>query len=615
MITPVQWTFTANIDPSVQNEKHLFHLSEKGRWVVTASLANSRLTVLLRTYAKDAPLKLEADLKKYVAGTASANNDRTTAPGTASATTIELIWLGYRLELWINGVMAEEEWPMGESFKNAEPKIVCASCVLSSQWLPTAEVRAFRPRPINDILFWAPDLGNENVGDCMPFAEGDTYHLFYLKDRHSHRSKWGKGAHQFAHISTKDLIHWEEHPMAIEITHPWEGSICTGSVLKANGRYYAFYAARMMDETAAQLSWAVSDDGIHFTKSEKYFSLTDPYETTSARDPEVFPGADGQYHMLVTTNLALCDVPERSGCLAHLVSADLENWEQKEPFLVPGYTDQPECSDYFEWNGWYYLIFSNYGLAKYRYSRHPFGPWICPENETIGGPLYRVPKTADFHGRRIAAGFLAGQVDGNSYAGSLILRELTQNEDGTLNICHVKELKPMQAADCDAKRRALTLEITPQNAYRQTKLTDAGWYLRCRITPQNCSSFGLILKTANNSYEIRLDSAWRRVSVCPAHTNLYNGPACPTLENVDGLKNCCTVEIFWKKGVLDLCINQQRTLVCRLEAETVDAVSESALRKTPDAVCAAAAPDTTCSEWSCYVKDGQAAFEVWASKD
>ena len=60
---------------------------------------------------------------------------------------------------------------------------------------------------------------------------------------------------------------------------------------------------------------------------------------------------------------------------------------REKPFLVPGYTDQPECSDYFEWNGWYYLIFSNYGTAKYRYSRTPFGPWICPEQEILDGLL------------------------------------------------------------------------------------------------------------------------------------------------------------------------------------------------------------------------------------
>lgn len=122
----------------------------------------------------------------------------------------------------------------------------------------------------------------------MPFSDQGIYHLFYLKDRHQHQSKWGKGAHQFAHISSTDLIHWQEHPLAVEITHQWEGSICTGSVIRADDTYYIFYAVRMMDGGSAKISWATSRDCIHFVKSEQYFTLTAPYETTSVRDPEVF---------------------------------------------------------------------------------------------------------------------------------------------------------------------------------------------------------------------------------------------------------------------------------------------------------------------------------------
>ena len=50
-------------------------------------------------------------------------------------------------------------------------------------------------------------------------------------------------------------------------------------------------------------------------KSEQYFTLQDPYEKTSARDPMVFQDEQGVYHMLVTTSLV--DKPEpRNGCLA-----------------------------------------------------------------------------------------------------------------------------------------------------------------------------------------------------------------------------------------------------------------------------------------------------------
>lgn len=70
---------------------------------------------------------------------------------------------------------------------------------------------------------WQPTGHNTGVGDCMPWFHEDRFYLF---DRRGHKSKYGLGAHQWAHISTKDLKTWDIHPMAIAIDSQWEGSIC-----------------------------------------------------------------------------------------------------------------------------------------------------------------------------------------------------------------------------------------------------------------------------------------------------------------------------------------------------------------------------------------------------
>ena len=98
----------------------------------------------------------------------------------------------------------------------------------------------------------------------------------------------------------------------------------------------------------------------------------------------------------------------------------------------------PECPDYFEWNGWYYLTFLQGGWARYRMSREPLGPWTCPAVDTYDGPGVFAMKTAAFgEGRRIGAGFVPwrqeGRDDGGQqYAGNLVFRELIQHPDGTL---------------------------------------------------------------------------------------------------------------------------------------------------------------------------------------
>ena len=145
------------------------------------------------------------------------------------------------------------------------------------------------------------------------------------------------------------------------------------------------------------------------------------------------------FHMLVTTSLVSGGAgrpfdfaqgrPFGPGCLAHLVSLDLRHWEQREPFILPEYPGEPECPDYFEWNGWYYLIFSNQAVARYRMSRGPLGPWQRPEGDLLDDFPASVMKTAAFTGgRRIGAAF----VSRGGYGGEVVFREFIQRADGTL---------------------------------------------------------------------------------------------------------------------------------------------------------------------------------------
>merc|ERR1711964_738418 len=119
----------------------------------------------------------------------------------------------------------------------------------------------------------------------MPFYYDGRYHLFYLLDRRQHGSKWGLGAHQWAHASTADLVRWDHHPMAVNITEEWEGSICTGSILHYNNVIYCFYSIRDKDRSGAPLRRSLSNDGKSFQKDPGAMNvfLTDPYDPVAAR--------------------------------------------------------------------------------------------------------------------------------------------------------------------------------------------------------------------------------------------------------------------------------------------------------------------------------------------
>lgn len=313
----------------------------------------------------------------------------------------------YRIELWADGVLCDEEWPIG-SFGVAEALWnvpIGVKPYTESENVSPVILGTFRNaegwRPEKDVF----------VGDCMPYSDNERFHVIYLKDRHHHRSKYGLGAHQWSHISTDDFVNWQIHPDVVTIDEQWEGSICTGSHIEHNGKHYLYYTIRTCDGSPAPICRSVSDDGYHYQKDRGFrVELGDNYCKVSARDPKIVKGDDGVFHMFVTTTL----LSEGKGCLAHLTSPDADVWtEEPDPVYLAKDGDQPECPDYFVYRDNYYLVFSHFGSGCYLYSKKPFSDWKTPENPHI--PCESVPKMALWEEEIVFVGFK--RIDG--YAGDM----------------------------------------------------------------------------------------------------------------------------------------------------------------------------------------------------
>lgn len=367
-----------------------------------------RLSISLYYSFRDNPLVLTAD--------ATAGDEA------------KLLLTDAHIVLYIGGKLCDEEWCCGE---------LSIDSLDGGGFIFTLEESCEKfELPIRkDLSAEGLRLEGVNIGDCMPFSDPENdgaYHLFWLYDRHHHCSKWGLGAHQWAHASTKDLIHWDEHPMAVAITEQYEGSICTGSAIRDGDSFYAWYAIRMSDGSPARLTSAVSEDGDNYVKTGKFFTLPERYHRSSARDPKIVK-YDGKYHMMVTTTL----LATGNGCLAHLVSehADMSSFTDLGPIIEWGSGDQPECPDYFIMNEYHYLVWSIGGRARYAFSRSPFGEggWTVPEdNQLVCG---NVPKSAvcPWNGERVFMGF----VGENGYGGHLIMKRTIFHEDGRIELAEI----------------------------------------------------------------------------------------------------------------------------------------------------------------------------------
>jgi len=433
------------------------------------------------------------------------------------------------------------------------------------------------------MQYFTPD-GDLFVGDCMPFYHDGTFRLYYLLDENHHGALGGLGGHQWAQASSRDLLSWDHHPLAIPITEDREGSICTGSVLFHDGVYHGYYATRMRDRTQ-HLSLATSRDGVHFDKATPNPFASPPagYDPLHYRDPTVFhdPG-DGLFHMLVTARLEDWPVADRGGCLAHLVSSDLTQWEHRTPFIVPGLPGAPECPDYFVWNGWYYLVFSNGGVARYRMSRAPFGPWLRPRVDTLDGPAARVMKTASFaHGRRLGVAWMGtrrddGDAGAFQFGGNAVFRELVQHSDGTLGAKFPDEMTPtgepstthhLSALGSDAEVDGSQVRLTAPQGLAAAVCSglphDA--HLVFRVSPQpDATGFGLRLGAADT-----LDTGYD-LSFSP-HDGVA-GLHGQRISGIDGLDQPFALQIVIRDDIIDVCIDDRRTLINRCPERSGDRV-------------------------------------------
>jgi len=337
---------------------------------------------------------------------------------------IDLRCAGNRLTLSVNGVLADEEWPYGEcSLPENLAEDARFTVEEDAGVLPNIPLREF-----DGIQGFRP-AETVNVGDCMPFADGDTLRIFYLYDRRHHHSKWGLGAHQWAQITTRDLKHWEMHPMAVSVDSAEEGSICTGSTMRCGDKYYAFFAVRTCDGSPAHLTCAVSEDGDHFKKADFAFSLPEPYHAPSARDPKVYREGD-RFNMLVTTSYA------GQGCLAKLESEDLEHWTLKTPEVYTG-DIQPECADRFDFGGHSYLFYGISLTTHYRI-KDAEGHWVAPAgDDVVVDSTLHVPKAAVFQNRLLIAGFVCDP-EGSGWGGIMKVYEAFPDENGSLRFEELK---------------------------------------------------------------------------------------------------------------------------------------------------------------------------------
>ncbi len=510
---------------------------------------------------------------------------------------------GGKVQLFIDGVMVDEDFPVGTLQESVESLFIGAGkkegnvvsgfqgmmdhAALWTRALSDAEITAlsggqdyaasrqldiFGP-PQQSLQYGRPAGLNIRAGDCIPYYDSNTgvFHLFYLIVRRNHHSKWqcGHGGLQVAHATTKDLVHWKQEELALPITEQWEGFIGTGSCIFNKGLYYWFYPVMSVVQSDAPggVYAATSPDCIHFEKQ------LDAPALASGSDNDVFFDKESNRFCMLSAGPREADGRFRLDCY---YSDDLANWTREEEPILRDETAFG-CPNYFEWNGWHYIV--GQSPRKIWRSRQLHGSYTLQMPGELA--LVKVSKVAAFgENRRISAGFLAE----DGWGGDIVMWELTQREDGSVGVTFAPELIPPSGAPLDMAFEALTPGVSGGPGSIRITSTDkpefamlAGAPLNARVTlrvnPKNASGrFGVCLR-GSGLYESGVELRFDPKAGCVQYGNPEKGKLAeqpisgwfePYLINdVTGIDRPFDLDIIIKDGIIDANIDHQRTVITR----------------------------------------------------
>lgn len=286
------------------------------------------------------------------------------------------------------------------------------------------------------------------MGDVMPFYDNGVMNIYHLQNSRGSNSMF---YHPISRLTTSDYINYKDEGIAINFEEEYsspDAAIGTGSFIKdSEGLYHCFYTGHnAATDTGLPyvevIRHATSLDQVIWTKDEE-FNLYGKYN--DFRDPYVyFDELDQMYYMLVTTRDINYDGYE-TGVIKRYSSESLygddSTWKDAGVFFWnDNGTYNMECPSYVEYNGYYYLVYSEQGdnrVTHYRYKTSSTGEWKRFERDSIDASGFYAGQIEKADGQLYAfawcASLTGGFVGDFDWGGNLVCHKLIQSSNGELN--------------------------------------------------------------------------------------------------------------------------------------------------------------------------------------
>lgn len=376
----------------------------------------------------------------------------------------------------------------------------------------------------------SPSVNWMNDPNGLIFYKGE-YHLFYQYNPFS--PQWGNI--HWAHCKSKDLIHWEQLPIALAPSEDYDKDGCfSGSAVEHEGKLYLFYTGNVFttptglpDDLLQQQCVAVSEDGVNFRKDSANPVIPAPPahigQTNHFRDPKVWSHGGKWYMVLGARHNHL-------GKVLLYQSDDLLHWEFKsvvtESQGAEGY--MYECPDLFALGGRDFLLLcpegmkgegqiTGYysGLLNYSAGTYEHGGFTKLDE---GFEFYAPQTMTDASGRRLMIGWMPmdGHSLGKTWAGCMTLpRELLHEGNGRLRFRPTEELKQLRKRHSSVRDYAVTegelhsfpevegdcVEMMIQFDLQRSDASEISIHVRSSSDNQECTVIQVNLSKRNISFD------------------------------------------------------------------------------------------------------------------
>lgn len=364
--------------------------------------------------------------------------------------------------------------------------------------------------------YYRPTVGY--VGDPMPFYDPveQNFKILYLQDfrpnpEATYHPIWG--------LTTKDLDSYQSLGELIPTGTVAEAdaALGTGSTIynEAEKLYYTFYTGHTANQEVVMM--ATSADFKVWTKDKTFYLLGSEYGYSAKdfRDPFVFKGDDGVYHMIIST------LQGTKGVLAEFTSSDLKSWTHKGVFMSMMWNRFYECPDVFKMGDWWYLIYSEKMAAvrRVQYFRghtldelkactaNDAGIWPDNKEGFLDSRAFYAGKTASDGTNRYIWGWCPTRTGNDNtsvgaapnepeWAGNLVAHRIIQHEDGTLSFGFVEGIDKKYTSESTLKVMAKSDNGVSENGGNFV-LTGNAYVLFNRLNV--CNKISFTVKTASKT--------------------------------------------------------------------------------------------------------------------